>query len=194
MSTTLGRSSSSTSDHRTGDDRRLGIDSETYLALYLDQVDLPRAMQLTHDQAFTGPDVDDLSFPKYQGIVSGLRLWSRHVDETISQLFDIRSVFPTCGQAAAYHIAALTRNSEGLPQISDAPVIGDEGRVFAITVDRAGVGMRCINCVFRVGRVVAKLFVSQAANVMPEGPRLPEVLEIAERIVSRIRSRDSLDS
>jgi hypothetical protein len=167
-------------------ERRVGITDEAYLALFLEQADVESGMERIQDTRHQGPDRDDGEFAYNQGIACGFAVWQGAADQPISRLVDIRFVFPTCWQASSYHAARLLANSEGWPRVEAAPEVGDECFVFGGTGDRLGLGVAMTNFyyVFRIGRVVVKLYMMQG---LESGE--PLTPEIAARVGRRVASR-----
>jgi hypothetical protein len=103
-------------------------------------------------------------------------------------LVDIRWVFPDEEAAARYHRERLDFNSEGQPLVPDAPAVGQECAVYGGTVVRDNGGVEVVLTMyyylFRVGRVVVKLFACKGAEA-PGGALIPaHVAALAEKVVS----------
>jgi hypothetical protein len=100
---------------------------------------------------------------------------------------DIRFVFPDAALAALYHQERLLANSEGTPPVEHAEPVGEECHVFGGTRPLGpGLSMTAYTYIFRVGRVVVKLFAAQ--GFAARKPLTPDaVRQIAERIVTRLR-------
>jgi hypothetical protein len=164
--------------------------TELYLSTYLDQNDLP-SMPWVQDSRVSGSDPGDTAFARFHGRVSGLSAWQRDFDQTIWRIVDIRFLFDNAEDAAAYHQERLTYNSEGNPAVSGAPTVGEECFVYggANSMEMAGVTVTLTTYfyIFRVGRVVAKLFVAQGPNAK-DPLTLEAVVPLSERIAQRIRN------
>jgi hypothetical protein len=159
--------------------------------LYLDGDDLP-GMSLVQDSAGSGPDPGDYAFPACDGVSSGLRVWLAPQTEPVWRLVDIRFVFPDAERAAIYHAERLIANSEQNPPVPEAPLTGEDCRVFGGTrqVPMVGIDMTTYFYVFRVGRVVVKLFVAQ--GIESKKPlALEQVHAIAQRIVTKLATDQS---
>jgi hypothetical protein len=172
-------------------ERRVGITQDRYLELFLEAVDFTAPMRMVQDTRLQGPDPRDDWFAKYQGILTGFRVWMAS-DAVIWRLVDIRTVFPTTWQASAWHAEALLYNSESMSPVDKAPAVGKECRVFGgAAPDLLGVGSKLTHFyyLFRVGRVVVKLYVAQGNDsTIALTPK--HVAEIADRIVARIEKAE----
>lgn len=164
----------------------LGGTADRAAAGYLEQDDLP-GMSLVQDSADAGPDPGDYAFAACDGLGSGLRAWMAPETGPVWRLVDIRFVFPDAARASAYHAERLLANSELNPPVPDAPPVGEECRVFGGTrpVPMAGIEMTTWFYVFRVGRVVVKLFVAQGPDSV-QPLQVGHVEAIARRIVARL--------
>ncbi len=148
------------------------------LSTFLQAADLPAGMSMPQDDRARGPDPGDLYFGRFRGLQAGLARW-HSPDGPAGRLIDIRWLFADERSASDYHRTTLSTNSEGLPEAADAPSAGDECRIFGgLYIDpalRAMIGdkttpMARYLYVFRVGPVVAKLFIADTneAGLMPE--------------------------
>jgi hypothetical protein len=167
-------------------ERRVAISDEAYASLFLDETDFGTSFRQIQNTRRMGPDPDDWQFARFQGIACGMAIWQAEDDKPIWRVNDIRLVFPTCWQASAYHAARLLPNSEGAALVNGAPEVGSECCVFGGTGDRLGLGVQITNFyyVFRVGRVVVKLYIMQSIN-SPE----PLTPEIAATLARRVGTR-----
>lgn len=136
-----------------------------YLTTYLVQADLDDSLSRVQDSRLSGPDEDDEAFERCGGIFCGLAAWEDGPDATVGRLVDIRFTFASEAGAIAYQRERLACNSEGQPRVDHAPAVGEDCAVFGGTrrLDVAGepVSMTAFHYVFRVGRMVAKVFVAQ---------------------------------
>lgn len=174
------------------DARRYAMSEDTYLALYLEDVDLEGRLTQQQDSRWNGPDARDLWFARHQGMVTGLAVWLGKPSDAIWRLVDIRTVFPSAAQTDAWLHEAMNYQSEGLPEVADAPVVGAGCRVFGGTQPHPLMPRATLTAfiyVFRCGRVVVKLFAMQGTEsaVPLTAARLAEV---AERIRARIERVD----
>lgn len=161
------------------------------LALYLGPGDLPSTLQMVQDERDRGPDPDDDQFNALGGLHSGFCIWLAEHDQSLWRVVDIRFVFPDDAAAALYHRKRLAQNSESMPPVPDAPLVGQECQVFGgkIRGDLGGQQFEITNYiyVYRVGRVVVKLFAAQ--GMQASQPLLPAgIVPTAERIVELIKA------
>lgn len=167
------------------------FDVPPYLALFLDAHEVPPALRRVQDTRLQRPDDDD-AFAELGGLASGFAAWQGDQDQTVARIVDIRILFPRADDAARYHERRLTHNSEGRPEIAGVPGVGDECRVFGGT-DRlqalpgVTVEMTAFFYIFRVGRVVVKLFVMQGVQAA-QPLALERVRALAERCAERARA------
>jgi hypothetical protein len=155
-------------------------------AAYLEQDDLPR-MSLVQDCAGAGPDDGDYAFAACDGMASGFRVWMAPESDPVWRLVDIRFVFPDAARASAYHTERLAVNSELNPPVPDAPGVGEECRVFGGTrsIPTLGIDMTAYTYVFRVDRVLVKLFAAQGPG-SAESLRVQHVEAVGRRIAARL--------
>ena len=150
-------------------------------------------MECIQDSRQWWPDPDDGEFARNQGIVTGFAVWQGATDQPIWRSVDIRFVFPTCWQASSYNASRLLANSEGWPPVEAVPEVGDECFVFGGTGDRLELGVAMTNFyyVFRIGRVVVKLYMMQGLESVE--PLTPQITAgVAQRVASRILRVHSL--
>ncbi|HWF87929.1 MAG TPA: hypothetical protein VN659_03815, partial [Pyrinomonadaceae bacterium] len=162
---------------------------ELYLSTYLDHTDIAN-LPWVQDSRLNSPDPGDEAFTRLHGSLTGLSAWQTDMDQTVWRLVDIRFVFDDAEQASAYHHDRLKVNSEGYPPIEGAPAVGEECFVFGGTQsnEMGGISfsLTAYFYIFRVGRVVAKLFAAQGPQA--KEPLTPEALvPLAQRIVQRIQ-------
>lgn len=167
-------------------ERRVAISDEAYASLFLHDADFGASVRQIQNTRRMGPDPDDWQFARCQGIGCGFAIWQTEDGKPIWRVVDIRFVFPTRWQASGYHAARLLPNSEGWPPVNGAPEVGSECCVFGGTADRLGLGVKMTNFyyVFRVGRVVVKLYIMQSVT-SPE----PLTPEIAATLARRVGTR-----
>jgi hypothetical protein len=154
--------------------------------IFLDPDDLPAHLEHVQDSSSQGADPDDFAFAGNDGLVAGFNVWLGDGSATVWRLVDIRFVFPDAQRAAGYHAQRLHANSEGHPPVDSAPLVGEECHVFGGTgTTPVGVELTAFYYVFRVDRVVVKLFVAQGPdaeqNLTPD-----DVAPIASRIVDKL--------
>jgi hypothetical protein len=165
-------------------------DPGRYDALFLQPADFTSRMQKANDYRRMGSPPADAAFAKHRGLHFGFASWqSPPGPGAFWQVVDIRWVFPTPAQAAAYHEATLRAHSEGAPRIDGAPPPRDAVDVHVFGGARTSKGIPISNYfyIFRVGRVVVKLFVAAAPD--PTRSLQPSwVVRLAEKAVARVRS------
>ena len=164
---------------------------DQYLNLFLTATDFKPRMRHVQDSRLQGPDPVDIYFAKYQGILTGFSAWMSSPTATIWRIVDIRTVFPTAWQASGWHAEAVDYNSESTQPVAKAPAVGQECRVFGglgPDVLRLGVRLNAFVYLFRVGRVVVKLFAAQGTDATT---RLTpaHVADVALRVVARIEGQ-----
>jgi len=162
------------------------VDSSEYRKIFLSAEDLSW-MKLGQDQSFTKPDDDDKAFATFQGQLVGMKVWNAAGTDTVMRINDIRWVFPDDSSAERYFLATLRVNSEGAPLIAYTR-LGDDNRAYGGPLNMGGFKMVNYYSLFRVGRVVCKLFVSQGYEIKGQSLQLDRVQQIGQRIVDRIRS------
>jgi len=154
--------------------------------IFLAAGDLPPHLKQVQDSSGQGADADDFAFAANDGVGAGFNVWLGDDTETVWRLVDIRFVFPDAHRAAAYHVQRLHANSEGHPPVDNAQNVGKECHVFGGTeMTPFGIEMTAFYYVFRVDRIVVKLFVAQGMRA--EQKLTPnDVAQIASRIVDRL--------
>lgn len=168
-------------------ERRVGISRDDYLELFLDEQDFGGTLQRVQDTRLWSPDPDDRAFPKYQGILTGSAIWMGRTDLPLWRVVDIRAVFPTAWQASAYHAARLEANSEGAIPVPDAPLIDQECQVFRRAAEMAGIQLTAFYYIFRVKRVVVRLFAMQRQETSNSPLTTGQIMPLVQRIVKRIK-------
>jgi hypothetical protein len=160
-----------------------------YLATYLAQSDLDGDLCRVQDSRVSEPDHGDEAFERRRGLFCGLAAWEAGPDATVGRLVDIRFVFASEEEAIAYHRERLAYNSEGQPLVDHAPAVGEDCSVFGGTNRPAmrglPISMTAFHYVFRVGRVVAKVFVAQRPGAAAP-LTLGHVAALARRAEARI--------
>lgn len=163
---------------------------EAYLATYLDQTDVGPTLRHVQDSRIQPADPDDDIFARLGGRRTGLSVWLANFDQPVWRMVDIRFLFADANQAAEYHHERLTANSEGHPAVAQFSAVGQECHVFGGTDTVSAPGganmpLTCYFYVFRVGRVVVKLFVAQGPQT---GKQLTpdHLVPFARRIVEKI--------
>jgi len=161
-----------------------GLDTD---ALYLQASDIPGnlAREEVPQDRILPPG--DYAFAACNGVHVGLHRWAGEMTSTILRLMDIRFVFPDAERAAAYHAERLLAASEGYPSIEEAPLVGDDCRVFGGTfpTEPTKVEIAMYFYVFRVQNVVVKLFAAQGVQ-SPEHLTLDHMGLMAGRVVARV--------
>jgi hypothetical protein len=166
----------------------VGVDEAGYLALFLEQPDLP-AMERVQDSRLQGPDAGDDAFSHHGGISAGFQAWMAQSDAVVWRLVDVRWVFPSAADAAAYHRETLRPNAEGHPAVPGAPLVGVDcvvhGGTDATPIDPT-ITMTAFYYLFRVRNVVVKLFVAQGPALPADALTPAAVAPLADRIRRRL--------
>ena len=150
-------------------------------SLLLDQSDLPQ-MSLV-ESIIGGADADDEDFGRCGGHAAGFQVWHASAGADLMRHVDIRWLFGSVAGARRYHRLQIARNAEGLPPLAGDCLIGEGGRTFGGQAPLAaalGVDLPMAICLFTVGPVVAKCFVS--------GVPQTELGVIAHKAEARIRT------
>jgi hypothetical protein len=178
------------------------MDTETYLKLFLEADDLP-GLHLEQDYRLRDADPYDEAFARCHGLRTGLNEWMGADISRLWRAVDVRWVFPTEKDAIAYHLATLQINSEGDPVVDGAPKAGADCYVFGGTISDqlfdmvigepgAASATTRFFYIFRVGRVVVKLYAAEGGQAASLGNRLTvqTMKGLTDRIISRIVSAD----
>ncbi len=163
-----------------------GVDTTEYRKLFLSAEDIPK-MKLGQNNLISRPDKEDVSFARFHGQLVGMMIWNGGSEDTVWRINDIRWVFPDDSSAESYFLATLHDNSEGAPLIRSQP-LGDDNRAYGGPLSMGGMKMVNYYSLFRVGRVVCKLFATQGYSVNSQILHLDRVQQIGQQIVARIRS------
>ncbi|MEO8872720.1 MAG: hypothetical protein ABI444_08610 [Candidatus Kapaibacterium sp.] len=162
------------------------VDTTEYRKIFLSEEDLPW-MKLGQTNLISKPDKEDVSFARFHGQLVGMRVWNGSNEDTVMRLNDIRWVFPDDSSAESYFLATLHDNSESAPLIRSQP-LGDDNRAYGGSLSMGGMKMVNYYSLFRVARVVCKLFASQGYSVNSQILHLDRVQQIGQQIVARIRA------
>jgi len=154
-------------------------------SMLLTAADLPAGMSsagITDGSAFT---IDTADFATNGGLAIAEQTWSAPAEGPLLRVFDFRFLFPSPEAAQAYLDAAgptLSEAAGGLSEVSGDTQIGDGYRHFAgeAVVSEQVVALQ--NVVFRIGPVVAKVFVGGLGTA--ESDVLPIAKAAAGRIVN----------
>lgn len=159
---------------------------ENFEELFLTAKELPRKMRMEQDSRRSGPEPDK-AFIKYHGEHAGLVVWKGEHNDPIWRVVDIRWVFPSEAEAAAFYKATLKTNSENKPEIAIATTIEiPDFHVFGGTeILRGNLELTHYYYIFRVGRVVAKLYVAQG-YLSKEKLKMEKVQKLADKVCERI--------
>jgi hypothetical protein len=136
-------------------------DEPSFQSSYLQSGDLPAASDKTGD--WTGPGCDGASAANGCSF-TGKKLWTaKDPAAAVWQVHDIRWVFPDAAAAQRYMQQGTQELAEGLPPVSQPPMVGSDTQMYTAQGDTYGVGVEMImyDLVFRVDNVVVKIFVSQ---------------------------------
>ncbi len=163
------------------------LSEAAYLALFLTEAELPKGMRRVQDSRKKGADPQDSAYRKHGGQSAGMSIWMGRSDDPVWRMVDIRWVFPSESAARAYHAEALSANSERQPRIPKAEHVGTECGVFGGTVthEAAKVTMTHYFYIFRVGRVVSKLYVAQGPSASKGALTVTAVAALAGKIATR---------
>jgi hypothetical protein len=146
-------------------------------------------MTNSKDDRLKGDDDDDTSFVEHHGLLAGMNIWNATVrPDTIDRLVDIHWLFPDTASAEAYINETWTRNAEGAPHLDLALRVGDNSQAFGGPLTMGGMKMVWYYYIFRVGRVVSKVFVSQSVEYPSPVLTIGRAYTIANEVVSRIRA------
>lgn len=168
------------------------LSQDRYLSLYLDEADLPE-LSLAQDSRLYQPDAGDDSFGRNNGLFTGMCVWVGSNDTIVQRLVDIRFAFASTRDATAYHRERLRANAESLPPVPGAPAVGSACAVFGgvkpspLSPDLL---LTAYLYVFRVGRVLVKLFAMQSTSFPPNTLSPEDLAAIARRIEARIGNHD----
>lgn len=166
------------------------LSKESYLRLFLEASDLPAGMERVQDSRTQGADPKDAAYKSHHGEASGMAAWMGADNAPIWRVVDIRWVFPTEAEAAAYIKETWRKHGEGQPEVRDAKSVGENCHVFGGTKRDEVLNMNLTQFyyVFRTGRVVVKLYVAQGP--LEEKPKLTAemVRALAEKISMRTTS------
>jgi hypothetical protein len=161
-------------------------DPERFAPLFLSESDLPGVMKCT--QRLKAEDNPDKAFVAAGGQFAAMCVWTaENQSQKISRAIDIRWVLPDDRAAQNYLRGSLGEQSEGMPEIREAFEIGDESHVFGpgsqMTRALGTPPMYC--CIFRQGRVIAKIFVAlekPAGDAVDPGVIAPMAKSAAAKI------------
>jgi hypothetical protein len=159
-----------------------------YLAGFLVTDDLP-GMRHVQDSRRNLEDQQEAGFVEHHGLYSGLSAWMGADDAPVWRLVDIRMAFADEGSAIAFHREQLRQNAEGWSAVPGAPRAGTGCTVFGGSQPlpiAPEVVMTSYFYVFRVGTVVAKLFVAQSVALPADTLGVTDVFVIARRVEARL--------
>lgn len=144
----------------------------TAARLFLEESDL-RGFLLCRDRRGAGPERGDRVLAAHGGVCVGSVEWSGHDDWAVHRVVEMRWLFPSSQAAKAYleDPVTLVTAGEQLPRVS-APAIGDGAYAWGVTQPGRTPPARPSQQIvmFRAGRVVGKLHVT-------EGARAPQVYQ-----------------
>lgn len=127
--------------------------------------DMPSGMQPLGVHDATDFDIDPASYAANGGLDKADQTWQAGVVDATQHVvvvFDFRVLFPDAAAAQAYLGAAepiLGETISGITLQADPPAIGDETRLYAGTLTSGTVKVDVQDLLFRVGPVVAKVYV-----------------------------------
>jgi hypothetical protein len=153
----LGQNRDAPADPKSGLTDR---DLEHFAPLFLSESDLPNQMKCTQRLQPGGPDK---AFVAAGGQFAAMSVWmTENKSAAIWRLIDIRWVLPDERAAQEFLRVSLAEQSEDMPEVPNAINIGDESHLHgpgSRTAQASG-GPTMYNCIFRQGRVIAKVFVA----------------------------------
>ncbi len=165
-------------------------DEPSFQSSYLQAGDLPGPSDKTGD--WTGAGCDGASAAN-GCTFTGKKLWTaKDPKAPVWQVHDIRWVFPDAAAAQRYMQQGTQELSEGLPPVSQPPMVGSDTQMYTAQGDTYGVGIQMFmyDLVFRVDNVVVKIFVAQ-------GPEAPQkvltplmVAALGQKAVDHIRAAE----
>jgi hypothetical protein len=139
--------------------------AETLPAALLVAEDLPTGFVAQGVKDATDFDIDQARFDANGGLGKVDQTWAASAMDTslhVAIVFDFRMLFPDAAAAQAYLDAAepiLSETVSGITLQADPPVIGDATRLYAGQLKSGDVTVDVQNLLFRVGPVVAKVYV-----------------------------------
>ena len=137
---------------------------EHFAPLFLSESDLPNQMKCTQRLK---PGEPDKAFVAAGGQFAAMSVWTTEdKSAAIWRLIDIRWVLPDERAAQEYMRASLAEQSEDMPEVRGAINIGEESHLFGpgSRMAQALGGPPMYNCIFREGRVIAKVFVAMGTS------------------------------
>lgn len=153
-------------------------------ALLVTGADLPAGMTSGGIGDGSTFDTDPQADAANGGLATVEQTWQAPTQGPVAIVFDFRFQFPTEEQAQAYLTAAEPIRSEaaasGLALVSDSSAIGEGYRHYAGQASANGQTAELQNILFRVGPIVAKVFVGGF------GTTPADVLPIAQAAADRI--------
>jgi len=165
-------------------------DMPSFQSSYLRPGDLPAPSDPTGDWAQQGCD----GAAAQNGCThSGKKLWTaKDPSAIVWQVHDIRWVFPDAAAAQRYMQAGQSELAEGLPPVSQPPMVGSDPQLFTAQGDTYGLGvdMYMYNLVFRVDNVVVKIFVAQGPNLKGKHLTPLMIAALGQKAVDHIRAAE----
>jgi len=137
---------------------------EHFATLFLSETDLPNQMKCTQRLK---PGPPDEAFTAAGGQFAAMSVWATEdKSAAVWRLIDIRWVLPDERAAQEYMRGALAEQSEDMPEVRGAINVGDESHLFGPGSKMAPAlgSPPMYNCIFREGRVMAKVFVAAGAS------------------------------
>lgn len=165
-------------------------DEPSFQSSYLQPGDLPTPSDKSGDWA--GAGCDGAAAPNGCSF-SGKKLWTaKDPAAPVWQVHDIRWVFPDAAAAQRYLQQGTKELSEGLPPVSQPPMVGADTQMYTAQGDAYGLGIDVFmyDLVFRVDNVVVKIFVSQGPNAPKKVLTPLMVAALGQKAVDRIRAAE----
>ena len=138
----------------------------------------------------------NIDFPSYEansGLEKANQKWNRNdLDgtEKVAVLIDFRMLFPDVAAAQAYLDEAeetLSESVTGLTLQPDTPLVGDDVRHYAGTLEGSGLSAEAQNFLFREGPVVGKVYILGFGTTVSDG--LPLARAAAARTAAWLAAR-----
>jgi hypothetical protein len=156
-------------------------------ALFLDESELG-GFERREDRRDQNPIANDAAFVEQRGVAAGSIVWLGNEAWPMWRIVDTRWLFPSVATAAAYADVMVAHAGEGLPTLP-VPAIGDGARGWGGIQLARGTQARYAGqiLVFRVGRMVAKIFVAEGPKAPQAGQALAQsmLFPLAEAAVRR---------
>ncbi len=169
-------------------DPAAALAAESLMSTLLTGADLPSGFEGGGSQAGSEFDIDDAAFDAHDGQAVASQVWNRAAESGPIIVFDFRMAFPTPEDAAAYLDDAEDTLSErvasSLKRVRNAPTVGENHRLYAGSMEMAGMTLEFQNHLFTVGPIAAKVFVSARPGGDPRADATAIALAAAARMAA----------